>query len=168
MRIKNHGLEILPEREYFERVCNDIERRAPLPDIDLFRTFNSGMRWNNLALETISVIHPTQPTRHFHFAITRKQVPGCVFHAILCSTLDGAVKWFSEFETHPTKVSNLSFEVVKFFLEQTGRVKVDRELVELLYPAYGLTIPPLPVLAPGQRPAIRNDQQTVLPDITQE
>lgn len=155
MRIQNHGQEYPQERILFERVLHDIEKREPLPDCGLVRTINSGLMYNGAPIEALSAIHPRFPDRQFHFAIIKSgtEKEGHLT-ALFCSTLAGEMKWHQPFEVRGPHVANLSMEVMQFFLEKTGRILTDRQGIEVLYPAYGVEVPPVKVYDdPKDKPA---------------
>jgi hypothetical protein len=149
MRIQKFGMESDPAKEMFYRVLLDIERRN-LPDIGLYVTNNSGVRWNNHTYETLSCKLP-QENRELHFTIVQQAVEGQAsdLNALLVQTenLSGQparVVWHQFFEAKTDKVGNLSFEVVRMFLNCTKTITSPRQGVELLYPAYGLQVPEVP------------------------
>ncbi|BDD79677.1 hypothetical protein [Burkholderia phage FLC9] len=155
MRIQNFGMAIAPERELFIRVLMDLERRN-LPDIGLYTTLNSGVRWNNEILETLSCKLPKEG-REMHFAIVKKaneedeKLPA-VLNVLLVQTKNDGEKaepvWHQIFPADVRKVGNISFEVARMFLQTVGLITNPRQGIELMYPAYDLQIP-LNTEAPG-------------------
>lgn len=170
MNIQNHGEARIWPLRIFEAVLDDIAGRA-LPDAGLYRTTGASMQYNGLPLETLSAADPRSGDWAYHFSIVMKphkeQPEVAVLHAILAGTNKSAVAFFQDFEIDDQKLGNLSFEVVKFFLEKTGKVTTDREGIELMYPAYGLEVPPLIEYEPNtfdpNKP--RSTEQTPLPNI---
>jgi hypothetical protein len=155
MRIQNFGMAIAPERELFIRVLMDLERRN-LPDIGTYTTLNSGVRWNNEILETLTCKLP-QEGREMHFAIIKKtseedeRLPAPLNILLVQTKRDGEKSepvWHQIFAADVKKVGNISFEVARMFLTTVGLIKTPRQGVELMYPAYDLPIP-LNTEAPG-------------------
>jgi hypothetical protein len=148
MRIQNFGMAIAPERELFIRVLMDLERRN-LPDISLYTTLNSGVRWNNEILETLSCKLP-QAGRELHFAIVKKAneedaaLPAVLNVLIVHTKKEGEkaeTVWHQILPADVRKVGNISFEVATKFLTVVGLIQSHRQGVELLYPAYDLPVP---------------------------
>lgn len=172
MRIQKFGMDLSPDRELFHRVLMDIERRN-LPDIGMFVTFNSGVRWNNEVLETLSCKLPEEG-RDLHFAIVLKKsdederLPAELNVLLVQTKNDGTNAepvWHQLFPADVKKVGNVSFEVVRMFLNCTAVIKSPREGVELMYPAYDLPVPlstELPGLHGNPKAAIP------VPDVTEE
>lgn len=164
MRIQNYRELMSLESRLFESVLADLAIRN-LPDCGLYRTLNSGMRWNDAPLETMSAKHPSEEGRMYHFSVITNVVDGeGKLEVLLCSTKNGQLQFYQKWECDPTKIGNISFEVVKYFLEHQGFIKTDRQGIELMYPAYGLEVPPVPIYEkPEDRP--KATYQTPLPEV---
>ena len=139
MFIKNFGANLPPERLFFAQVLMDIESRN-LPELDLRWTTNSGIRWNNEPVETLSAPMPN-PGSELNFGVVRKDPEKPTISVILVYTEHGEIKWHQDFEAALTKVGNTSFEVMKKFLTVAGKIHSERQAIELMYPAYGLEVP---------------------------
>lgn len=164
MKIQNHGEHRREDARVFECVLDDLVTRE-LPDIGLTRTNNSGMRWNDAPLETLSATDPRSSDWRYHFGVVLKEKDNQpTVNAILCGTNKGNLSFYQDFEIDLKLVSNLVYEVVKFFLEKCGKINTDREGIELLYPAFGLEVPPLPIYEdPQDKP--KATYQSPLPDV---
>jgi hypothetical protein len=139
MRIQNFGANLPPERLFFARVLMDIESRD-LPDLNLRWTTNSGIRWNNEPVETLTAPMPMAQSE-LNFGIIRLDPTKDELNALIVYTESGVIKWHQKFEVDSNKVANTSFEIMKKFLTVAGKIPSERQGIELMYPAYGLEVP---------------------------
>jgi len=146
MRIKNAGMETPLARQFLIRLMLDIERRE-LPDCGL-RYTHGELQWNGAPIESLSCNLPEEGRVLHAFVVEKEGVPhGIVMMVVMM--LGNEAKWSQEWTLDFKKIANISFELVKRFLELTGHIKTDRQGIELMYPAYGLTVPPAPVVEPN-------------------
>lgn len=146
MRIRNCGMDTPLEKQFFMRLLLDIERRE-LPDCGLYTSMGA-LQWNGKPIETLSCALP-EAGRELHvFAVAKEGVPhGVVLMVVMM--LQGEAKWSQEWTIDLKKIANISFELVKRILELTEFIKTDREGIELMYPAYGLEVPPKEEVIPN-------------------
>lgn len=167
MRIRNCGMDTPLERQFFLRLLLDIERRD-LPDCGLYTTLGA-LQWNGKPIETLSCSLP-EDGRELHAFVTAKEgVPGgCVLMVVMM--LKGEAKWSQEWTFDPKRLANLSFELVKKFLELCGHIKTDRQGIELMYPAYGLAVPPKEEVTPNtiDPNRVKSYATTPLPDVPED
>lgn len=167
MRIQNCGMETPLEKQFFTRLLLDIERRE-LPDCGLYFT-HGALQWNGKPIESLSCKLPEEGRELHAFAVAKDGVPnGIVLMVVMM--LKGEAKWSQEWTIDLKKIANISFELVKRFLEQTGHIKTDRQGVELMYPAYGLRVPELAIPEPNTFDPNRTKSyaQTPLPNVPED
>lgn len=133
MKIANHGFSKARAQQFFDRLCDDIQSREPVPDLKLQRTFNSGLKFNNVAFETLSVL---EGEFQFHVAIFDLNNHSDGLKVLMIGTKDGAVAFHTEYETAPNLVNMISFDVVQWFLERCGAFQNKTQVEALLAPVY--------------------------------
>jgi hypothetical protein len=155
------------EKQFFTRLLLDIERRE-LPDCGLYFT-NGALQWNGKPIETLSCKLAEEGRELHAFAAAKQGAPnGIVLMVVMM--LNGEAKWSQEWAVDMKRIANISFELVKRFLELTGHIKTDRQGIELMYPAYGLRVPELVVPEPNtiDPNRVKSYASTPLPDVPED
>jgi hypothetical protein len=136
MKIKGHGFDMPRERQFFVRVCDDIERRAPLPQLDIERTFASGVKQHNKPIETLTMIGTEAIGHDFHLTVGVAEDPNLVRVLMLGTKKDGTIGFHTFYDVPPQHVNRVSFDVLQWFYERSGLFEKKTDVERTLAPAF--------------------------------
>lgn len=135
MRIKNFGLDAPRDEQMMQRILADIDRRGPLPALDL-RFHKTSMQLpmghGRIAYVPTLSCH-AGPDEAFHAAIIDHNVSDEELTVLLTHTNGNDVGFKSTYFAKPQAAVFVSFDILQFFFERVPHLNVLLEGTEDVY-----------------------------------
>lgn len=141
MKIKNFGLDAAREAQTMQRILNDIEKRAPLPQLNLiYQTSALRLPTESGAqrmLPCISCIVDADKKEAFHAAVVDADPNNEELTCLLTHTTGAELGFRTMYTFKPQAAVFISFDILKFFYERVPTLEaLDEEGVPLPNPLY--------------------------------